>query len=398
MTAGLVVTPANAALTSVLRPSWGTDMVTTPSYDGECTVCTIVRVGTTVYIGGRFTQLVPPPGGSASPVAVSNLAALDATTGEPVLNWRPVVDGRVYKLAVSPDGSRLYAVGDFLTVNGAGHKRIVALSPADGADDRTWTPAANRTVRSVAATSTTVYVGGTFTMMNGIRREKVAALDSRTGAVSQTWAPAVGPSGYDPKGHPASIVVSLALTSEGSVLVGGYFSSIGGLTQAAAAKVKPDGTMDLRFRPPFSYRPWDAMHSATVFDVAQAAQPTPQLYAAVGGTPNYLTRLDPTSGQRLWTVTTDGDVQTVAISGATVLAGGHMQSVVDTTKTTYRRVHLFATDPAGRIDSWHPALNPTVAPSYYGCWVLRTDGGDIYAGGEFTKVDSSSQPHFAIFR
>lgn len=400
---------ADATVTLSRQATWGVKASTEdPSH--KCTVCSVLRVGNTLYVAGRFNLLVPGADTSGPDQSVSNLAAIDVTTGRPVSGWQPAADARVYALTAAPDGSRIYAGGDFRNVNGRTHHRLVALDPVTGADSTTWAPDvpdnSQASVRAVLATASRVYLGGSFNNVNQTPRAKLAAVDVVTGALDQTWAPAVGPSGLDLKGNPASLIDALALSSDGGrVLVGGYFSRIGGLTQAGAAAVLLDGRLDLKFRPRYIYRASDAVHSNTVIDLAVATVAgLSQLYAALGGTPNFLNRLDPASGAQLWRVTTDGDVQAVAVSGSTVFAGGHMQNVTrDAAGASYARVHLFATDTAGRVgQAWHPALNPPTSlpgkPGFYGLRDLAAAGGDLYAVGEFTKVNTTYQPHVAVFR
>ena len=67
----------------------------------------MLRVGNRVYLGGDFTQLL---GHNGEIVPRQYLAALDATTGQPVA-WDPGADGVVTALAASPDGTTIYAGG-----------------------------------------------------------------------------------------------------------------------------------------------------------------------------------------------------------------------------------------------------------------------------------------------
>src|SRR5436309_915256 len=110
---------ASAALPATPDDTWGTDNK----------VDTVLRVGNTIYLGGAFTQLVDPDSTATKPV--TDLAGIDATTGQPT-EFAPAMNGEVFALAASPDGSRLYAAGNFTTVNGKAAKRIVAFDTATG--------------------------------------------------------------------------------------------------------------------------------------------------------------------------------------------------------------------------------------------------------------------------
>lgn len=73
------------------------------------TVLSIVRTSDVVFIAGSFTELMPCSGGGGVPR--SNIAALDAVTGEPT-DWKPDVNGAVHALALSQDGSTLFVGGE----------------------------------------------------------------------------------------------------------------------------------------------------------------------------------------------------------------------------------------------------------------------------------------------
>lgn len=398
------VAPLTATATGPLTydPSWGTNTVTTPSYDGECTVCTAVAIGNIVYIGGHFTELTPPAGSTATPIQVSNLAAFDATSGQPITTWRPQADGRVFKLAAAPDGQAIYAGGQFASVNGVVRRHLTALDPATGAVIGSWQPITDGTVRALVVTSNRVYFGGSFNHVDGVARAKLAAVDTNTGALDQTWAPAIGPAGVDSLGHLASQVQALLLSSNGQeIYAGGYWATIGGMAQPAAAAIRLDGTIDTHFRPRYSYLPTDAVHSNSVFDFAlSTVGGTPQLYVAGGGWANFLDRIDPASGQQVWRLITDGDVQTVTTTpSGEIYAGGHFRLAIDTSGQRFARVHVMGVDPAGIVDpGWQPSLGPAIAPSFYGCWMIRWINGALYAGGEFTNVNGAPQAHLAVFR
>src|SRR3954469_3525248 len=51
-------------------------------------VLAAVSIGDKLFIGGRFTQLRPPAGGSGSAVTRNHVAAISLRTGK-VLDWNP---------------------------------------------------------------------------------------------------------------------------------------------------------------------------------------------------------------------------------------------------------------------------------------------------------------------
>jgi PKD repeat protein len=79
------------------------------SLDGR--VETIAATASTVYVGGAFT--------AANGTARYKIAAFNAADGA-LLPWNPVlVDGTVFALELSPDGSKVAVGGNFTSVNGS---------------------------------------------------------------------------------------------------------------------------------------------------------------------------------------------------------------------------------------------------------------------------------------
>ena len=118
-------------------------------------------------------------------MARSNVAALDATTGEP-LNWHPRVGGTVYSIAVS--GSRVYLGGAFTSVGGAVRDHLAAVSTAGALTG--WNPHADSTVNVVrVGPNGNVFVGGRFGRIGGVTRSRVAEITP--GGSLTAWAPQV---------------------------------------------------------------------------------------------------------------------------------------------------------------------------------------------------------------
>ncbi|MDQ1597185.1 MAG: hypothetical protein QOI70_609, partial [Microbacteriaceae bacterium] len=146
-------------------------------------------VGNTVYVGGNFTTARPAGSASGSnTVSRSYLLSYNLATGA-LSNWAPTLNGQVRAIAASPDGSRLYAVGAFTTVNGATRNRIVAFDTATGAVNSSFAADANGEVFAVAATNSTVYFGGNFSSAKGVSRPGRAAAATAASGATTSWAP-----------------------------------------------------------------------------------------------------------------------------------------------------------------------------------------------------------------
>ena len=90
----------------------------------------------------------------------SNLLAYDITTGNLVTSFAPTVNGTILNMAKSPDGTRLYIVGDFTSVNGSVRNRVAAFNLPGGTLAPGFTPNIGSRVKAVVATNDTVWLGG----------------------------------------------------------------------------------------------------------------------------------------------------------------------------------------------------------------------------------------------
>ncbi len=84
-----------------------------------------------------------------------------------------------------------------------------------------------------------VVIGGAFTAVNGVPRQNLARLNA-DGTLDAGFLPQTidGPNGP---------VAALLLLPDGSILAGGDFSSVGNLIRGDLVKLKPDGTADADF-------------------------------------------------------------------------------------------------------------------------------------------------------
>ena len=167
---GILAAEAFAADAGVTeRPRTDTLRVT----NGE--VLDSIVIGNRVIVVGTFTQ-VQNAGGSTFDQPY--IAAYNADSGQFDAGWRPEVDNFVN--AIATDGSNVYIVGQFDTVDGQAHRRIAKINSSGSADSR-FTTSVGTTPLTVAAAHGKVYFGGSFTSVNNQPRERFAAVDSTTG-------------------------------------------------------------------------------------------------------------------------------------------------------------------------------------------------------------------------
>jgi PKD repeat protein len=144
-------------------------------------------IGNRVYIVGSFSSIRNNVGGNNTTVNQRWLAAYNIDTGLVDTTFRPTFDSGVTEIVRSPDGSRLYVVGRFNTVNGITRRKIAAIDPVTGATITQFSANASSAATAVAATDTTVYVGGQFTAVRNTERIGLVAVDAITGALETSF-------------------------------------------------------------------------------------------------------------------------------------------------------------------------------------------------------------------
>lgn len=149
-------------------------------------------------------------------------------------------NGRIRETSLQPDG-RLLIVGDFTSVSGVARGGLARLLPNGALDDsflQGWA-GANRGAYTLALQRDgKVVIGGDLDTFNGIARKGIARVNA-DGALDESFAPNL-------EGK-ARAVYSLAMQSDGKILIGGSFTSINGLARTNLARLNPDGSSDSSF-------------------------------------------------------------------------------------------------------------------------------------------------------
>jgi uncharacterized delta-60 repeat protein len=186
-----------------------------------------------VLIGGSFTAI--------NGISRTNIARLHADGSlDTSFNPGTGVNNAVRSIAVQPDGNVLIA-GSFTTVNGISRNRIARLQ-ADGSLDTTFNPGegADDWVNSVVLQGDgKVLIGGAFTTVNDTTRNRIARLNS-DGSLDTSFNPGTGANTW---------VYSIALQPDGKMLIGGWFTTVNGISRNRIARLNSDGSLDTSFNP-----------------------------------------------------------------------------------------------------------------------------------------------------
>jgi hypothetical protein len=315
--------------------------------------------GRRIFIGGTFTTTVR---GGASPATRTRVAAIDGTTFA-VLPFAPVANGAVTALQFS-SGSVVLA-GAFTRIGASTRQKVARVDATTGALTAFNPSVAGNVDALDISDDGTVYIAGAFPQVDGNASfSRFAALNATTGrAVS--WQVIVGPN----NGATTNGGAILARGTE--VLLGGTFSSLGGLRR--------NGVAELNL----------ATGSATAWDAGLGgATPTVRAIAITdqgialggvftsGGNVNYALH-DRTTAALVGGVVANGPVNDIVFSSGTTYLGGAFTTVAGQARNN------LAALAGSSLVAWTPAPNDAVN-------ALAVVNDQLYVGGRFTAVSGGA--------
>ncbi|MCU1543732.1 MAG: hypothetical protein JWM50_1597 [Microbacteriaceae bacterium] len=367
-------------------------------------------VGDTVFVAGNFTRARPAgaPSGS-SEVVRSHLLSYSLSTGA-LTNWAPAVNGQVRAMDSSPDGSRLYAVGAFTTVNGVAHNRVVAFDTASGAVDGNFSASANGEVFAVTASASTVFFAGNFSQAAGVSRGGHAAAASvATGAITP-WAPVLaGGRAYGMEVSPdgSKVVIAGSFTSLNDSTNPGY--GMGAVTATAGSNLPWAANSQIR----------NAGSESAVYGLSSDGD---SVYGSgyifgTGGNTEGTFRMSWNDGTLLWVADCRGDNYSAASQGGAVYVAGHSHQCQwiggfpQNEPLINMRGLAYAKEPAGTVRqdlqsgmpatqqlAFFPNINAgSFTGQYQGAWTVQTNSQYVLFAGEFTQVNGVGQQGLSRF-
>jgi len=287
-----------------------------------------------VLVGGYFSTYVYDPTNGAEYVAYSHVLTRLNANGTRDTGFEGSVGAVgetptfVYAVAVQPDG-RILVGGFFAEFKGTNRNGIARLN-ANGSLDNSFNPdtvAGYHTVSSVALQSDgKVLVGGFVNTVNGTNHNSIARLNA-DGSLDGGFNPSIGAPG---------VVHSVAVQADGKVLIGGGFLAVNGTSRKNIARLNADGSLDSDFNP------------------------------TTWGYPN-------------------ATVESVAVqSDGKVVVGGSFTQVNSEVRNRIARLNA-----DGSLDS---SFNSDVAPDFFGVTaiVVQPDG-KLVIGGDFTTIHGTSR-------
>lgn len=289
--------------------------------------------------------------------------------------------GGIDAVAVQTDGKVLIS-GDFSAINGVSRRGVARLNQ-DGSVDSSFNPGtgADSRVPVVAVQADgKVLLGGWFTSVNGVSRNRIARLNS-DGSVDTSFDPGAGPVWSND-----NYVWCVAVQPDGKVLIGGGLTSFNGVSQNRIARLNSDGSLDSSFNV-------GSGANQEVYAVAMQSDGK----VLIGGT---FTSVNGLSRSRLARLNVDGSVDvgfspnvagpvfSVAVqSDGRVLIGGNMGSVNGVIRMRVARIHA-----NGTVDlSFDPGSGPD---NQVRSLALQSDG-KVLVGGDFTTINGVARARIA---
>jgi len=373
-----------------------------------------VIVGNTVYVGGEFTK-ARPAGAAAgvNEVTRNNMLAYNLSTGV-MTSFNPNVNSQVRALAVSTDGTRVYAGGSFTAVGSSSRSRLAAFDAATGALT-SWAPTVNGPVKAVGVSSSKVYVGGKFSSASGSSRMNIAAFSTSSGSL-QSWS-----------GSPANGSVSaLAVNPDGSsVVIGGSFTSYNGSSNPGYGMASTDASTG-------ASRPWkinglvrNAGSNGAILSLTGSSQGVFGAGYDFGDGANFegAFRASWADGTLIWLEDCHGDTYSVVPLSNVVYTTGHphfcgniggfpetsprsyyrtltftMNATGTITRNTTGNYYNFEGNPRPSLLHYYPEINAgTYTGQSQGPWHVTANSQYVLYGGEFTIVNNKRQQGLVRF-
>jgi hypothetical protein len=287
---------------------------------------------------------------------IALFASLIFSAIAPAAEWAtnfnlPAVNGSVLAIAETPDA--FYYGGTFTQVGRVAANNIVRVDKATGAITPLGSATQNGTggflpispadVRAIAVIGTDLYVAGSFNKVSSSTQNAITAnLIAKWSTTTNTWSPL----GSASQNGTAGGIHALAVSGT-DLYVGGQFSTMKSSTQSGVSANR--------------VAKWDTLTG---------------LWSPLGSASQ--------NGVQSGTA-----VYALAVSGQDLYVGGTFSNASSSTQVAISAKSIAKWDMAG--STWSPLGNATQNGTNTIVDVLAVNGTDVYAGGSFDTVSSSTQ-------
>lgn len=193
--------------------------------------CVALQEDGKILVGGDFTEISGQP--------CKSIARLTTDGGlDPTFHMWPDTEGTLRSILVQPDG-KIIVAGNFTKFHGVKKNRIARLN-SNGDPDESFKGAANGIVWATALQSDDkILLGGDFSLIDGVRRNRIARLNAN-GEIDNRFNPGNGANSW---------VYAIAVQEDGRILIGGDFTEFNGRPRNRVARLNEDGSLDATFTP-----------------------------------------------------------------------------------------------------------------------------------------------------
>jgi uncharacterized delta-60 repeat protein len=191
-----------------------------------------------IIIGGYFTSY---NGTTRNGIARINTDGTLDTSLDPFIG----TNNSIHDIAIQSDG-KIIIGGYFTSYNGTTRNGIARINTDGtldtGFDSGIGTGEDNGSVDAVEIQSDgKIIIGGDFDTYNGTARRGIARINT-DGTLDASFNPGAGVSEYDG-------ITTIAIQSDGKIIIGGDFTSYNDTTRNGIARINTDGTLDTSFNP-----------------------------------------------------------------------------------------------------------------------------------------------------
>jgi len=384
--AGAVDTGYNVDNSAYTSPPHNTN----PGANGEVYAVVIQPTDGKAIIGGDFTGYNSESGGYQNHIARVNTDGQLDTSFNAAGGYNGGFDADVDALILDASNN-IIAVGQFNSYNGTLSRGIARLLP-NGTLDPSFNPGLGTTANSKVSTVVVqpdgqILIAGNFTTYNSTNRNYIARLNP-DGSVDPTFDPVVGPNGP---------INSIALQTNGQIVIGGNFTQVDGTNLNYIARLNADGSLDTSFNPGYGFGANNVVDSVVV-------QPDGKIL--MGG---LFTQVGNIGGAGIDRLNADGSVDLGFVVGVgasdevntitlntdgTIMIGGWF-----TTYNQSRRISLARLSPNGLLDTTfldtaynqfagfiNPYFDPNVNPPNPVYAIAEQADGNFLVGGSFYQV------------
>jgi len=192
---------------------------------------TVIQSDGKIIMGGGFSTY--------NGTVINGIARLNTDGSlDPTFNVGTGANDDVETIAIQSDG-KIIMGGSFTSYNGPASKHIARLN-ADGSLDNTFnigTGANNAVETTTIQSDGKIIIGGWFTSYNGKAINRIARLNA-DGTVDTLFNVGTGTNDY---------VYTTAIQSDGKIIIGGNFTSYNGTAINRIARLNADGSLDPTF-------------------------------------------------------------------------------------------------------------------------------------------------------